>query len=145
MAPTRNNSASAPNPANKDDGSNHLVECTGPGRDRNGCIIQTNVWVPTPIPKNFFARLFLCGFCAVEELQKMKTSTMDDRSPIIEADSIEQYGRRENVRIFGVEEEPDEDSLPRWLVWLKKLESQSLPMMLVAVTVYRAEVRAQNL
>ena len=39
----------------------------------------------------------------------MKTSTVDDRSPIIEADSIEQYGRRKSVRIFGVEEEPDKD------------------------------------
>ena len=34
---------------------------------------------------------------------------MNDRSPIKEADSIEQYGRRENVRIFDVEEELDED------------------------------------
>ena len=39
----------------------------------------------------------------------MRASTVDDRSLIIEADSIEQCGRRENVRIFGVEEEPDED------------------------------------
>ena len=107
MAPTRNNSASASIPAKKDDGSNHLVECIGPEMDGNGCIIWTNVWVPTLIPKNF-ARPFLGGFCDVEELQQ-KTSTVDDRSPIIEADSTEQYGRRENVRIFGVEEEPDED------------------------------------
>ena len=39
----------------------------------------------------------------------MKTYTVDDRSPIIEYKSSEQYGRRENERIFGVEEEPDED------------------------------------
>ena len=32
-----------------------------------------------------------------------------DLAPIIEADSIEQYGRGENVRIFGVQEEPGED------------------------------------
>ena len=92
MAPTRNNSASAPNSAKKYDGSNHVVECTEPGMDGNGCIIWTNVWVPTLIPKNFFARPFLCGFCAVEELQKIKTSTVDDRSQFIEANSIEQYG-----------------------------------------------------
>ena len=105
MVPTHNNSASASIPAKKDDGSNHLVECTGPEMDGNGCIIWTNVWVSTLIPKNF-ARPFLGGFCAVEELQP-KTSTVDDRWPIIEADSIEQYGRRENVRIFGVEEDED--------------------------------------
>ena len=58
--------------------------------------------------QKFFARPFLCGFCAVEELQKMKNYSLDNRSPIIEADSIEHYGRRESVRIFGVEEELDE-------------------------------------
>ena len=63
----------------------------------------------TLIPNNFSAEPFLCGFCAVGELEKKKTSAVDDRSPIIETDSIEQYGRRKNVRIFGVEEEPNED------------------------------------
>ena len=77
--------------------------------DGNGCIIWTNVWVPTLIPKNFFARPFLCGFYGVEELQKIQTSSEDDWSPIKEADTLEQHGRRETVRNFGVEEEPDED------------------------------------
>ena len=39
----------------------------------------------------------------------MKTSTVDDWSPIIEAKSVEEYGRRKSIRILGVEEEPDED------------------------------------
>ena len=50
----------------------------------------------------------------------MKTSTVDDRSPIIEADRIEQYGRTENVRIFGVEEEPDEDVSAKVVSWTEK-------------------------
>ena len=110
MAPTRNNSTSARYPAKEDDGNNHIVECTGPGMDGNGRIIWTNVWVPTLFSNNFFSgRPFLCGFCAIQELQKMRTSTVDDRSPIIQAESIEKYGRKENVRIFGVEEQSDED------------------------------------
>lgn len=108
MGPSRTNSTST-NTAKKDEGSNHLVECTGPGIDGSGCVIWTNIWVPMLIPKNFFSRPFLCGFCAVEELKKHQCSAPGDLSPVIEADSIEQYGRRENVRIFGVEEEPGED------------------------------------
>ena len=77
--------------------------------DGNGCVIWTNVWVPTLIPKNFFERPFLGGLWAFEELKKSSRCTTEDRLPIIEADSIEQYGRRENVRIFGVQEEPGED------------------------------------
>ena len=69
MGPSRTNSTST-NPAKKDEGSNHLVECTGPGSDGSGCVIWTNIWVPMLIPKNFFSRHFLCGFCAVEELKK---------------------------------------------------------------------------
>ena len=39
----------------------------------------------------------------------MKTSFVEYRSPIIEVDSIDQYGRKEKVRMFGVVEEPGED------------------------------------
>ena len=112
MGPSRTNSTSAQNPTKKEEGSNHLVECTGPGVDRSGCVIWTNIWVPTLIPKNF-SRSFLCGFCAVEELKKIQCSAAGDQSPVIEADSIEQNGRRETVRIFGVEEEPGEDAFAK--------------------------------
>ena len=92
------------------EGSNNLVECTGPGVDGTGCVIWTNIWVPTLLPKNFS---FLCGFCGVEELQKIQCSAAGDLSPAIEADSIDQFGRRENVRIFGVEGEQVEDVLAK--------------------------------
>ena len=108
MGPSRTNSTST-NPAKKDEGSNHLVECTGPGIDGSGCVICTNIRVPMLIPKNFFSRPFLCGFCAVEELKKNQNSAAGDLSPVIEADSIEQYGRREKFRIFGVVAESGED------------------------------------
>ena len=38
----------------------------------------------------------------------MKTSTVDDPSPMIEANRNEQYGGIEKMRIFGIEEKPDE-------------------------------------
>ena len=56
---------------------------------------------------------FLCAFCAFEGLNKDSRCTTEDLAPIIEADSIEQYGRRENVRIFGVQEKPGEDVYPK--------------------------------
>ena len=61
---------------------------------------------------------FLCGFCATSEVSELreKQSQDSEQSPItgklsslFNADSIEQYGRRDNVRIFGVKEEADED------------------------------------
>ena len=59
------------------------------------------------VPKNFFSRPFLCGFCASEELKKIQCSAARNQSPVIEADSVD--GRRENVRIFGLEAETGED------------------------------------
>ena len=120
MGASRTNSTST-NPAKKEEGSNHLVECTGPGMDgRSGCVIWTNIWVPMLIPKNFFSRPFLCGFCAVEELRKIQYSAAGNLSPVIEADSIEQYWRRKNVRIFGVKDPQARTSSHRWLVWRRK-------------------------
>ena len=113
MPSARNPSTSSTNQDKKEEGSNHLIECTGPGVEGNGCVIWTNVWVPTQIPKNFFARPFLCGFCAFEGLSKASRGTMEDLAPFTEADSIEQYERRENLRIFGVQEEPGEDVYPK--------------------------------
>ena len=91
MGTSRTNSTSAQIPTKKEEGGNHLVECTGPGVDGSGCVIWTDVWVPTLVPKNFFSRPFLCGFGAVQELKKIQCS----------------------VRIFGVEEEPSEDTFAK--------------------------------
>ena len=113
IGPSRRNSPSTQNMAKMEEGSNHLVECTGPGVDGSGCVIWSNIWVPTLIPQNFFSRLFLCGFCAFEELKKIHCSADGNLSLFIEADSLEQYWRRENVRIFDVEKEPGEDVLAK--------------------------------
>ena len=40
---------------------------------------------------------------------KKRYSAVEDLSSVIEADSIEQYLRRENMRIFDVDEGPGED------------------------------------
>ena len=96
-------------------------------------------------PKNFFARPFLCGFSTVENLQKLKTHNLGDRSPIIKADSSEHYRRYENVRIFGIEDEPCEDVFTKVVNVAESRELQSLQLMLVPVTVYRMDVKAQNI
>ena len=63
-------------------------------------------------------RPFLCGFCAASEVSELreKQSQDSEQSPItgkfsslFNADSNEQYGRRDNIRIFGVKKEADED------------------------------------
>ena len=43
----------------------------------------------------------------------MKIFSVDGRLPIIEANRIQRYGRKENVRTFGVEEEPDDDVIAK--------------------------------
>ena len=52
--------------------------------------------------------------------KKILCSAAGDLSPVIEADSMEQNGRRENVRIFGVEEEPGEDAFAKVVSVAKK-------------------------
>ena len=48
-------------------------------------------------------------FVAVEELKKIQCSVAGDLSPVIEADSIEQNGRRGNERVICVEYGPGKD------------------------------------
>ena len=77
MGPSRTNSTSTQNPAKKEEGSIHLVECTGPGVDESGCVIWNNTFVPTLIPKNFFSRPFLCGFCERDDFNFFSISTFE--------------------------------------------------------------------
>ena len=90
--------------------------------------------------QNFFARPFLCSFCVFEDLQ-IKTA-VDDWSPILEANSTEQYWRSDHVPIFGVHE----DVFAKVVRRAEKAGVKLLLMMLVVrVTVYRVDVEAQNL
>ena len=73
------------------------------------------VWLPTRLPKNFTERPFLCGYCAFTEVEKLRKEAHGDSnvqetrlSNLFLSDAKEQYGRRENVRIFGVEEQTGE-------------------------------------
>ena len=50
----------------------------------------------------------------------MKTSNVVDRLPVIKADSIEHYRRKENLRIFGVEEEADKDAFAKVFIMAGK-------------------------
>ena len=38
---------------------------------------------------------------------------MEDLPSVIQADNIEQYGNREDVGVFGVDEEPGDDVFPK--------------------------------
>ena len=60
----------------------------------------------------------------------------------MEAESIEQYGRRENVRIFGVEEEPGEDVFAKVVSNAEKAGVSITKMMLVSTIVYQVLVLA---
>ena len=99
-----------------EDGKNHLIECSGPGQDGNGCVAWVPVWFLTRLPKSFTDRPFLCGYCAFTEVEKLRKEAQGDSkvqetrlSNLFLSDANEQYGQRENVRIFGVEEQTGED------------------------------------
>ena len=122
MGPSRTNSTSAQNPTKKEEGSNHLFECTGPGVDGSGCVIWTNIWVPTLIPKNFFSRPFLCGFCAVEELKKIQCSAAGVCLQSSRLTALNKMGGEKIVMIFGVvawRRNRAKTPLQRWLVRLR--------------------------
>ena len=86
-------------------GNNHLVKCTGVVG--GSCIGWIDIRVPTLIPKIVFTGPFLNGFFTVEELEKGRCSVVEGLFPLFEGNSNEQLGRRENVRVFGVKDEPD--------------------------------------
>ena len=71
------------------------MEGTGPSVDGNGFDTWTKIWVRRLLRENFLLRLFLCGFHAIEEVQKVQCTAVEDLPPVIEADSIGQYRRRE--------------------------------------------------
>ena len=71
---------------------------------------------PYTTAKKFTERPFLCGYCAFTEVEKLRKEAHGDSkvqetrlSNLFSSDSNEQYGRREKVRIFGVEEQTGED------------------------------------
>ena len=99
-----------------EDGKNHLIECSGPGQDGNGCVAWVPVWLPTRLPKKFTEGPFLCGYCAFTEVEKLRKEAHGDSkvqetrlSNLFLSDANEQYGRKETVRIIGVEEQTGED------------------------------------
>ena len=61
-----------------EDGKNHLIECSGPGQDGNGCVAWVPVWLPTRLPKNFTERPFLCGYCAFTQVEKLRKEAHGD-------------------------------------------------------------------
>ena len=71
---------------------------------------------PYTTAKNFTERPFLCGYCVFTEVEKLRKEAHGDSrvqetrlSILFLSDANEQYGRRENVRMFRVEEQKGED------------------------------------
>ena len=93
-----------PTQAADENGSYHMVECTGDGCD--GCIIWSKIWFPERIPKIFLARPFLCGFYDHDTISKSSQAGAPvlEEQTIFGADAIQQYGSRENVRIVGLDD-----------------------------------------
>ena len=92
----------------------HLFGCTGRSPNGSPCPAWVPTWLPKRVPRGFMERPFLCGFCAAEEVAKLKTNPApnDQASKLfslLQSDAEEQYGRRDNIRIFGLDESPDED------------------------------------
>lgn len=103
-----------------DEGSLHLIECNGTGINGDGCVAWVSTWLPKKLPRGFNERRFLCGYCAASEVEALKqtlnnaplsTETQSSGlASVINADAVEQYGRRDNIRIFGMEEASGEDT-----------------------------------
>ena len=57
-----------------EEGSTHLIECTGKGPDKGkGCQSWVPTWLPKKIHKGFMDRPFLCGFCAAAEVADLQS------------------------------------------------------------------------
>ena len=100
----------------EEDSRNHLIECSGPGQNGNGCVAWVPAWHPTQLPKKFTERPFPCGYCAFTEVEKLRKEAHGDSevqetrlSNLLPSDANEQNGRREIVKIIGVEEQTGED------------------------------------
>ena len=84
-----------------------MMECTGDGCEGNGCIVWSIVWLLDSIPRNFLARPFLCRFGAhakISERSSQAVATVLEGQANFKADAIQQYGRRDNVRIVGLDD-----------------------------------------
>ena len=82
----------------KDEDSTHLVDCAGSGAEGKCCIIW--FWFKelcSSLSESLRGSLRgpFPGFCTAQELDKLKsTSVVDDKTPVIETDSLEHFGRR---------------------------------------------------
>ena len=90
--------------------------------DGNGCSIWKTLKCRRSFSKSSLQDPFYAASAPVGELQKMETLTVDDPSPIIEADGIGQYGRKENMRTFGEEVELKENVFAKVVSLAEKAE-----------------------
>ena len=86
------------------DGSMHLIQCTGTSPYGKDCVVWTSVWLPKRISRNFMDRPFISGFCTASGYEERKTSPPSnaDITNLFCADLNEQYGRRDNIAFLGL-------------------------------------------
>ena len=97
-----------------EDGKNHLIECSGPGQDGNGCVAWVPVWLPTRLPKNFTERPFLCGYCAFTRVKKLRKEAHGDLK--VQESRLSIFFNRMPMN------NTDEDKISEYLVWRSKQE-----------------------
>ena len=111
--------------------SSHVIECRGKWQNGKGCVTWIPIWLAKK-PKGFMNRPFLCGFCAASEGSELREKQSQDpeQSPItgefsilFNGDCNEQYGRRDNVRNFGVKKKPTRTSTKTLLMLLRKWDT----------------------
>ena len=93
--------------------SSNLIDCTRKGQ--NGKCSVT--WIPTWLSKKYPKHSGIVLFCVASEVSELRekqskdpeqSQIFDELSSIFYADSNEPYGKRDNLREFGVKK-ADED------------------------------------
>ena len=97
-----------------EDGKSHLIECSGPGQDGNGCVAWVPVWLPTRLPKNFTERPFLCGYCAFTEVEKLRKEAHGDSK-------VQEIGSQ--ICFYRMPmNNTDDEKMSEYLMWKSKQE-----------------------
>ena len=92
----------------------HLIQCTLTGPDGKDCVAWTSTWLTKRTPKlhgSHLQKIF-----ALHRGLKSAKHHHHQITPILRVHFVQiqmKYGRRDNIRIFGVEEIIDEDVYER--------------------------------
>ena len=77
-----------------ENGSYHMVKCTGDGCERNGCIVWSKMWLPERIPKGFLARPLLCGLWPHNKISETSSQA---GAPVLEGKQVSRLMQFSNM------------------------------------------------